>query len=51
MALINQFIYFVNGILSINITDNITILDIFIYLILTASVIKFLKIAVKGNNK
>lgn len=51
MELINHFVYFINGILSMNIINNITLLDIIVYMLFIGSIIGFIKIAVKTTNK
>lgn len=54
MALIDNFVYFINGILAMKIIDNITLLDILVYLLFIGSILGFIKIAVKttsSNNK
>lgn len=52
MDLLNSFVYFIENILSIRIgLSNITILDLFIYLLFISSVLMFLKISIKGKNR
>lgn len=52
MEFLSSFVYFIENILSIKIgLSNITILDLFIYLIFVSSVLMFLKISVKGKNR
>lgn len=50
MEILQKFIIFINYILEIKIINNITILDILIYMILITAVTKFIKIGTKGKN-
>lgn len=51
MELVEQLIIFSNSILSLKIHDNITVLDLIIYVLLASAVIGFIKIAVKGQKR
>lgn len=50
MEFLNSMLIFFNSILNIKIFDNITLLEILIYLLFVASVTHFLKVAIKGKN-
>lgn len=47
--IISNFVSFANMILSLSITPNIKVLDLFIYIILFLIVIGFISIAIKGR--
>ena len=49
MELLNSMILFFNNILNIKIFDNITLLELLLYLLFVGIIINFLKIAVKGK--
>lgn len=50
IELLNSFILFFNNIISYKIIDNITILDIVIYITIFSSIFSFLLVAVKGRS-
>lgn len=50
LELLNSFILFFNNIISYKIIDNITILDIVIYVAIISAILSFIYIAVKGRS-
>ena len=51
MEILQSFIIFLNNILNLKIFDNITILEILIYVLFVSAVITIIKIATKGSKK
>lgn len=50
MEILQRFIQFSNNILSFKIFENVTILELFIYIIFINAIISIIKIATKGKN-
>lgn len=48
--LLNSFILFFNNIISFKIIDNISILDIILYVTILSGILSFIYIAVKGRS-
>lgn len=49
MEILQSFIIFLNNILNLKIFDNITILEILIYILFVGAIITIIKIATKGG--
>ena len=49
MELVSKFLYFTNSILSINVINNITLLDLIVYILLISAVIGILKVVTSGH--
>lgn len=50
MDFLDSFILFFTNIANFKIFDNVTILELLIYFVFVSSIIKILKIAIKGKN-
>ena len=50
LELLNSFILFFNNIISYKIIDNISILDIILYITILSGILSFIYVAVKGRS-
>lgn len=51
MEILNSFINFLNNIMNIKIFDNISLLEILIYIFFISTIIGIIKVATKGSKK